>query len=106
MLTEALKSKLPRSSENPAYILFGLEAHVCIYQTALDLLRYNPQAPIYIPADGVASRYTLDYKAAVKQLRHLGITVTSSESIIFEYLQDAKHPNFKAVSALFKDRAK
>jgi len=104
MLTDALKAALPPPTGHLAYILFGLETHVCIHQTALDLFRYNPQAQVYIPTDGVASRYTPDYKAAISQLRQLGVIATSSESIIFEYLHDAAHPHFKAISALFKAR--
>ncbi len=83
------------------WILFGIETHVCVLQTALDLKASGYQA-ITI-ADAVSSRDLENKQIALEQLRSEKVVVTSSESVLFELLKDAKHPHFKEISALLKD---
>jgi len=78
----------------------GIEAHVCISQTALDLMRLGFR--VQIPADAVASRSKLDWKFALRRLEHAGAVVTSTESALFEWVERSDHPHFKAISGLIK----
>lgn len=81
--------------------LAGIEAHVCVAQTALELLRmgFNVQ----VPADAVASRGTLDWEFALRRLEHAGVIVSTTEAVLFEWLGSSDHPCFKAVSSLIKN---
>ncbi|MFA4944782.1 MAG: isochorismatase family protein [Lentisphaeria bacterium] len=83
-----------------ALLLLGMETHVCVQQTALDSLArgYRP----VLLADAVVSRQAADRELALAFLRHAGVAVTSVEAAFFQLLRDAKHPAFKAVSAVFK----
>ncbi|MGF7141124.1 isochorismatase family protein [Roseimarinus sediminis] len=87
--------------EEPAYvILFGIESHVCVLQTAIDLksMGYEP----VIVADAIASRKAADMAIAMERFRHEGIMVTTVESLLFELLRMAGSPQFKAISKLVK----
>eukprot|EP00667_Euglena_gracilis_P021933 EG_transcript_24209 len=99
MLTEEVGDVL-KQQQIEAVVLFGIEAHVCVEQTALDLLRAGYQ--VYLPADGVSSQRALDRTVALDRMRHLGVHVSTSESILFELLGDATDPHFKDISALTK----
>lgn len=99
MITPPVEEELQRM-EIDNVVLFGLEAHVCIYQTALDLLKSNRQ--VHLVADGISARHQFNIDLALDQLRHLGAFVSSSESILFQIMKSADHPNFKAISNLVK----
>ncbi|MDB5353334.1 MAG: nicotinamidase-like amidase [Planctomycetota bacterium] len=81
--------------------LVGIEAHVCVLQTALELLKLGFR--VQIPADAVASRARMDWEFALRRLEHSGVTVTTSEAVLFEWTERSDHPEFKAISALVKD---
>ena len=81
-------------------ILAGIEAHVCILQTAFDLK--NTGYDIFVAVDCVCSRNRENYENALYRMSRSGINMSSTESIIFEWLKDAKHDKFKDVSALIK----
>ena len=89
-----------RDSGRTQVILIGLEAHVCVLQTAIDLHTSGYHA--FVVLDAVCSRQRENYENAMQRLQHLGITVCNSESVIFEWLRDANHQQFKTVSALIK----
>jgi nicotinamidase-related amidase len=82
-------------------VVAGIEAHVCIQQTVLDLLAAG--FSVYIPADAVASRSSFDRDVAVQRLRDAGATITTTESVLFEWCETAAAPEFKQVSALIKE---
>jgi nicotinamidase-related amidase len=88
----------------PKVLLAGIETHVCVQQTALDLL--NQDFRVYIPADAVASRYPLDHDLALRRLERAGAVITTAETAVFEWTGGADHPQFKAVSKLVQDRMK
>lgn len=93
-------SDLSDSGRNQV-ILIGLEAHVCVLQTAIDLYHtsgYN----VFVVLDAVCSRQRENYENAMQRLQHSGITVCNSESVLFEWLRDANHPQFKTVSTLLR----
>ncbi len=100
MMTEEVRSHLP---SDHSIVLFGFEAHVCILQTVKDLLQLNRK--VFLLADGVSCRFSEDKEVAIQQMRHWDVTVTTSESVIFELLQDANHPQFKLAFQILKSRA-
>ena len=84
-------------------ILTGMETHVCVLQTALELKQSGYQ--VFVAQDGVCARSRQRTENALARLRQAGIIVTHSESVLFEWLRDARHPQFKAVSKLVKEMA-
>jgi nicotinamidase-related amidase len=81
-------------------VVAGFETHVCVAQTAFDLLSEGFE-PVVV-ADAVASRYRHDHKVALRRLEALGVAVTTTEAALFEWVADATSPAFRAVSALAK----
>jgi nicotinamidase-related amidase len=81
--------------------LAGIEAHVCVAQTALELLTMNFR--VQVPADAVSSRHAFDRDIALRRLELAGAVVTTTEAAIFEWTETADHPQFKAISALIKE---
>ncbi len=79
----------------PQVLLVGIEAHVCVFQTALDLLAMQMR-PIVL-ADAVGSRRVLDYTVALDALRAAGATVTTVESAIFQLLHEAGTDLFERI---------
>ena len=84
-------------------ILTGMETHVCVLQTALDLLAEG--LTVYLCVDALASRNPQDYNTALCQMTNTGAIPTTAETVVFEWLRDAAHPQFKAISKLVIDRA-
>ncbi len=92
-------SKLNESSRNQA-LLCGIEAHICVYQTAVDLLVKG--FDVNVIADAVSSR-TLDNKQiALSRLAAEGARITSVEMALFELLRTAEHPQFRQIARLIK----
>jgi nicotinamidase-related amidase len=83
-----------------ALVLIGVETHVCVQQTALTARQRGYQ--VIIPADAVSSRNAYDKEIALALMRAKGIEVTTTEALLFDWLESARHPAFKAVSALVK----
>ena len=81
-------------------ILIGMEAHVCILQTAMDLREQDWQ--VAVAADAVCSRHRENYETALARMRHAGVDICDSESIVFEWLRDAGHEQFKTLHALIR----
>src|SRR4030042_462693 len=96
---EQFISKLT-SITRPQILLTGIEAHVCIYQTAVDLKERGLVANVI--ADAVSSR-TLDNKQiALSKMQAAGINICSTEMALFELLKTADHPKFKQIAKLVK----
>ncbi len=81
-------------------ILAGMETHVCILQTALDLAASDYQ--VFVVEDVVCSRTKGNHRNAIRRMMECGIIVTNLESVLFEWLEDAQHPHFKGISQLIK----
>ena len=81
-------------------ILFGIETHICVQQTALQLLEAGCQVTLI--EDCCGSRSSRDHETAIRRLAAAGCTVTSYESILFEMLEGSKSPGFKQISAIVK----
>jgi nicotinamidase-related amidase len=84
-------------------LLVGIETHVCVLNTALDLLAESFW--VYVAVDAVASRYAIDHEAALRRMEGLGAIPTTVETAAFEWTGGAQHPQFKAISALVIGRA-
>jgi nicotinamidase-related amidase len=81
-------------------VVCGIETHVCVSQTAHDLLQRGVE--VHVPADAVGSRHRLDYERGLERLERAGAVVTTVESALFELLGRAGTPEFKQVQALVK----
>lgn len=88
---------LAESNKNQV-ILVGQESHVCVLQTALELLQRGYQ--VYVVEDAVCSRNAEHKFFTMNRMQQLGVTITNHESVLFEWLQGAEHPDFKSVAAL------
>jgi nicotinamidase-related amidase len=88
----------------PTALLAGIEAHVCVLQTALDLLDRGVR--VFVAADTIASRDAIDREFALRRLEQAGAMLTTAETAAFEWLGTAAAPGFKAVSALVQDRSR
>jgi nicotinamidase-related amidase len=82
------------------WVLVGIEAHVCVLQTAKDLMTAGKE--VVVINDAIASRSIYDFSTAIAEFRDIGVRVTSTETVIFELLSDAKTPEFKHVIELIK----
>jgi nicotinamidase-related amidase len=79
-------------------IVCGIEAHVCVSQTVHDLLADGIE--VHVPADAVGSRHQLDYERGLERMERAGAVVGSVEASLFELLERAGTPEFKAVQKL------
>ena len=99
MLIPSVAEKLAPNSQ---VALVGIEAHICITQTAIDLR--NAGHKVYVLADGVSSCNHGEYLIALDRLRsEEGVTVTTSESWMYECVGDAAHPVFKSMMGVVKE---
>ena len=83
-------------------IVAGMESHVCVQQTVLDLLAAGYQT--YVAVDAIAARGQIDHEVAVQRMANSGAIVTTTESVIFEWCETAEAAEFKQISALVKSR--
>ncbi|MFN7015742.1 MAG: isochorismatase family protein [Fimbriimonadales bacterium] len=95
-------TRLLQSLGRTQVVLTGIESHICILQTALDLLKAG--YIVHVPHDAVASRQKRDWKYALLRMAHSGVIVTSIESVIYEWLYEAGTDSFRAVLPLLKGR--
>jgi nicotinamidase-related amidase len=79
-------------------IVCGIETHVCVSQTVHDLLERGVE--VHVPADAVGSRHAIDYERGLERLERAGAVVTTVEAALFELLERAGTPEFKAVQKL------
>lgn len=81
-------------------VLCGMEAHICVLQTAMDLLRAGYET--FLVSDAVCSRQRESYEIALARLRDGGTVITDAEAVLYEWLGDAKHPQFKSLQSLLR----
>ncbi len=84
-------------------LLVGIESHICVLQTALDLIKLG--YPVHIPFDATASREKTEWKYALRRLQQAGVVITSTESAIYEMLYEAGTDTFRSALPLLKERA-
>lgn len=81
-------------------VLAGQESHVCVLQTALELQHLGYR--VHVVADAVCSRRAEHKALALQRMQQQGITLSCHESVLFEWLRDAKHERFKTISSLLR----
>ncbi|MCG6942434.1 MAG: isochorismatase family protein [Thiohalocapsa sp.] len=91
---------LTSQPERKQVVLVGMEAHICIVQTASGLQRWGYQ--VFVAADAICSRHPANRQNALERMRHSGIHVTNTESAAFEWLGDSTNAKFREVSRMFK----
>jgi hypothetical protein len=90
------------SSATPSeVVIVGIESHICVTQTTLDLLANGHK--VYVLADGVSSCNPQEIPIALARLRAAGAIVTTSESFLYECMGDAAIPEFRAIAGLVKE---
>lgn len=82
-------------------LVAGIEAHVCVQQTVLDLLAYGRR--VYVAVDAIGSRYEIDYQTALRRMESAGATLTTTEAALFEWCQRSGTPQFKQISQLVRE---
>ncbi|MBI0584048.1 MAG: isochorismatase family protein [Methanomassiliicoccus sp.] len=97
--TEAIAARL-RSAGRGTIVVVGMEAHICIYQTCLDLIARG--CSVHVVRDAVCSRKSVDKETAVDNIRAAGAVVTTTETVIFQLLRCAGTPEFRAMSKRIK----
>lgn len=81
--------------------IVGIESHICVTQTTLDLLANGHK--VYVIADGVSSCNKGEIAIALARLRSEGATITTSESFMYEVMGDASIPEFRSMAGLVKE---
>lgn len=81
-------------------IITGIESHICVLQSAIHLQRQG--YAVYVVEDAICSRKKLNHQNAIERLRQSHVIISNIESVLFEWLEDATHPKFKALSKLIK----
>jgi nicotinamidase-related amidase len=80
-------------------ILTGIETHVCVMQTALDLIQTNYD--VFVVSNAVSARHEHDHHIALERMRQAGVQIITSEMIFFEWIKQAGTPVFKALTQSF-----
>ena len=80
--------------------MFGIETHICVYQTAMDLLENGFE--VILVKDACKSRKNDEYNTGIDLMRQNGVQISCVEIVLFELLKSSKHPNFKEVQQLIK----
>ena len=95
---EEFKSKLKQLESVKEVILAGVETHICVAQTALDLLAYGYK--VYVLSDAICSRRKLEWQTGLRLMERAGAIITTTETIIFQLLVRAGTEDFKFISKL------
>ena len=96
----ALAARLSADPVRRQLVLVGIEAHVCVLQTALDAVAAG--FDVFVASDAVSSRSTGDAAAGLARMAAAGVTVISAEMAFFEWLERSGTPEFKALSPLLR----
>lgn len=82
------------------WVIAGMEAHVCVLQTAKDLINIGKE--VVVLNDAITSRSLYDFSTAISEMRDCGVRISSTETILFELLGDSQADEFKEMSQLIK----
>lgn len=96
---EAFMKRLDELKPQTA-IVCGIESHVCVFQTVMDLIQHGLY--IHVVADAVSSRSNENKQIGLHRMAKEGAVLTSTEMLLFELLRDSKHPNFRELAKLIK----
>ena len=99
-LPRHLQKPQPGAESRKTIVLAGCEAHICLLQTALDLL--EDEFEVWVVTDACSSRTERNREAAYDRLAGAGAELVTAEMVAFEWLRTAEHPDFKLLQSLFK----
>jgi isochorismate hydrolase len=99
---DTMKAHLIASHESgrPQLIVVGLEAHICAMQSCIDIAQAG--FAVFAVSDAMSSRKPESAALAFERMRGCGVQVVNTEMVVFELMENAKHPQFKALSGLIK----
>ncbi|MCL2366201.1 MAG: hydrolase [Oscillospiraceae bacterium] len=86
--------------DRDAVFILGVEAHICVQQTVLDLLEED--CDVYVLADCIGTRFETDFQYAIRRMEQAGAIITTAESALFEMMMRADHPHRKEITKLVK----
>ncbi len=92
--------KALKAAERQQVLLCGIETHVCVYQTAVDLLGFGYD--VHLVADAVSSRTVLNREIGIEKMRDEGARLASTEMVLFEWIRTADDPKFKEIFRIVK----
>eukprot|EP00877_Chromochloris_zofingiensis_P000146 jgi/Chrzof1/10131/Cz04g30020.t1 len=101
MVVPEVEEFLARQSAIKQVLLCGIEAHVCVLQTTLDLLEKGYE--VHVIVDGVSSQRPTDRAVGLHRMSQSGAFMVTTEMALFQIMKDAKYPQFKAISALVQE---
>ena len=93
-------AQIIEKSQRPTILLCGIEAHVCVLQSALDLRERSHN--VFLAVDAIASRREIDKTIALERMKAVGVTLCTAESAVFELLGSAEHAAFKTLLPFIK----
>ncbi len=99
LLEDGMLEKI-KSYGKKQIVLFGIETHICVYQTASALVEEGFE--VYVIKDACASRNKYEFKEGIEAMRSNGVKISCVEIALFEWLKGAKNPKFKEVQSLIK----
>ena len=100
MLTPEVKKILKEMAHVQQIILCGLETHVCVLQTAIDLTEQGYE--VHVLVDGVVSRRQGDRQVALERMKQMGCWMSTSEMAMFQMIAEKEHPKFRDISGIAK----
>ena len=101
MLTDEVIATIENIPDLKSVLIVGLETHVCVLQSTLDLIAKGYE--VHIITDGVSSQRYTDRSTALHRLSQVGAFMDTSEMAMFELMTDTSHPAFKTISGLCKE---
>ena len=91
-----------RELKRKTVVVCGIEAHICVMQTVLDMLDHSYR--ILVPKDATSSHNVIDWKTAVERMRDSGAIITTTEALIYELTERAGTEEFKRILEIVKER--
>ncbi len=89
-----------KNSNRKQVVIAGIETHICVTQTTLDLIETGYQ--VFLAADAISCRIPLAHEIALSRIRHAGAIVSHSESVVYEWMQKSGTDEFKRILELVK----
>jgi nicotinamidase-related amidase len=84
-------------------LVVGIETHVCVSQTVMDLMTAG--FDLYVAVDAIGARHPVDHRVGIRRMEMAGATLTTTEAAMFEWCEDSKSPPFKTISQLVQQTA-
>ncbi len=82
------------------FVLAGIETHICVLQTAIDMLKYGFE--VHVAVDCTSSRKVIDRDVAIQRMAQEGVKLTTAEIVMYDLLRDARHEKFKEILEVVK----